>query len=505
MSTINDQRGAALVLTLFLTATMAVLAASLMFLSQSETYSSQNYKLMSQARYGAEAGLHKAVDYLLYSYTAPGDVASSDPRTAYNMDVSPVTLYANSQPVILSGLSTQAANYPIDATKTAFNTAAQGSMSIGDTTVNYAAYATLLSMRMLDVYSSTTQKAVQTWKITSEGTVGPSSRTARAQVSAIIERQVTAVGQYAAFALGTTCGSLKWSGGSLTNSYDSEALTYNADGSVQLPIATQANNGNVGTNGNLTEVGTNTTINGMFFTPRTGVGNCNGSGDASVAFTGSQSQVTGGIVQLAQSVSLVPPDPPSPTPPTTSVAFTGATPSCGSFSNCSQVAGSPPGIKLQPGTWGNVSMSSGNILYLVPGNYNMNSIGLNGGSTIVVDYTGCVGTCATVINVAGTGQGTPIDFSGGSVSNSSYDPSRLQIVTASTGTVKLSGGNSTAYIVYAPNADATLVGGSDLYGAVTAKTINNSGGVALHYDRRLGGEFMSAGNFVMNGFTWSKY
>ena len=44
------QKGAALVLTLILMAVLSVMTVSMMFLSQSETWSTHNYKLMSQAR-----------------------------------------------------------------------------------------------------------------------------------------------------------------------------------------------------------------------------------------------------------------------------------------------------------------------------------------------------------------------------------------------------------------------------------------------------------------------
>jgi type II secretory pathway component PulK len=54
----NGEQGIALVLSLFLIAAMSVIAASLMLLSQTETYSSMNYRLMSQARYGAESCVH---------------------------------------------------------------------------------------------------------------------------------------------------------------------------------------------------------------------------------------------------------------------------------------------------------------------------------------------------------------------------------------------------------------------------------------------------------------
>ena len=39
---------------------MSVLSASLMFLSQTETYASMNYRMMSQTRYAGEAAVQKA-------------------------------------------------------------------------------------------------------------------------------------------------------------------------------------------------------------------------------------------------------------------------------------------------------------------------------------------------------------------------------------------------------------------------------------------------------------
>ena len=61
----KNEQGIALVITLFLMATLSALAVSLMFLSQTETSASRNYKTMSQARYAGEAGVHKAMNYLM--------------------------------------------------------------------------------------------------------------------------------------------------------------------------------------------------------------------------------------------------------------------------------------------------------------------------------------------------------------------------------------------------------------------------------------------------------
>src|SRR5262249_9107698 len=59
---LHKERGIALVLALFLMSALSVVGASLMFLSQSETYASMNYRMMSQARYAAEAGVQKAAN-----------------------------------------------------------------------------------------------------------------------------------------------------------------------------------------------------------------------------------------------------------------------------------------------------------------------------------------------------------------------------------------------------------------------------------------------------------
>src|SRR5881296_3425254 len=103
MHTYNE-RGIALVLALFMMSALSVLAASLMFLSQTETYASMNYRMMSQARYSAEAGVQKAADFLLdpTQYAMPA-ATGSDPLANYDTTKSPVQY--NGADVILSATS----------------------------------------------------------------------------------------------------------------------------------------------------------------------------------------------------------------------------------------------------------------------------------------------------------------------------------------------------------------------------------------------------------------
>src|SRR5579864_104710 len=133
----HNERGIALVLTLFLMAALSALGASLMFLSQTETYSSLNYRMMSQSRYAAESGVHKASNFLLDTaqYQPPTTGTGGDLLTNYDRTKSPVLCAAGGctvgQPIILSATPGQASNYPVAAVSTAFNTAAQGTLAAG--------------------------------------------------------------------------------------------------------------------------------------------------------------------------------------------------------------------------------------------------------------------------------------------------------------------------------------------------------------------------------------
>src|SRR5919107_289378 len=117
---IKDERGVALVLALLLTSVMSVVAASLMFLSQTETYATQNYRMMSQARYAGEAAVHRAGTFLLDStqYQMPGSSAA-DQVAWYDTTKSPVLCLSGcahiGQPVVLSATATKDSNYPAAA------------------------------------------------------------------------------------------------------------------------------------------------------------------------------------------------------------------------------------------------------------------------------------------------------------------------------------------------------------------------------------------------------
>jgi hypothetical protein len=233
-----------------------------MFLSQSETWSSMNYRLMTQSRYGAEGGLHAAANYLMNNYALPG--GAGDPIIAYNMNVSPVTLLAGGPPIALgptmNGIS---ANYPVPTVPIAFNTASQGSLTGGNNTVNYSVSAELLAMRQVFNCGTAQKLTAQLWRLTSHGDI-TAVRKAEVEVSALLEKHVTQCYNYAGFATGSGCGSISFNGGGTINSYNSSSLTMSGGSPV-----TQNYFGNLGSNGNV-NTASGTMINGTFSSPDTG-------------------------------------------------------------------------------------------------------------------------------------------------------------------------------------------------------------------------------------------
>ena len=81
------------------------------------------------------------------------------------------------------------------------------------------------------------------------------------------------------------------------------------------------------------------------------------------------------------------------------------------------------------------------------------------------------------------GGSSTFTLNGGGIINQSTVPSNFNIISASTGAVKLSGGAVFYGGVYAPNADVTVTGNADSYGAVIGKTTDLGGTAAWHWDQ----------------------
>src|SRR5260370_15447425 len=145
----NNEKGTAMLFAIILVLVLSVMAASMMFLSQSETWGSANYRMMTQAPYGAEAGVHAAANFLIYSYAPPASMAG------YNMVVptpascgdTPCVTHCAGKPIILASLSGVPANYPDGAQQTAFSKATNSSVTADRPPVTYTAAATSMSAR----------------------------------------------------------------------------------------------------------------------------------------------------------------------------------------------------------------------------------------------------------------------------------------------------------------------------------------------------------------------
>jgi hypothetical protein len=229
------------------------------------------------------------------------------------------------------------------------------------------------------------------------------------------------------------------SGGSYTDSYDSSVASYTAGSAGNE--GTVCSNQAISLSGGLTVV----------------------KGDADMGPAGSFSasggaRITGNQVTLPAIITEA------------AVAFGNAA----TVNNNSHIPLSAQG--KQPLNGSNAfNLSGGDSVTLPAGTYYWSSATLSGGATITV-------TGATTIYVTGK-----VDFSGGSVANTTSIPSNFFLYCTGT-TVTLSGATQTYGVIYAPTADITRSSGtSDFFGSMVGKTLTLSGGGGLHYDMALGG------------------
>ena len=257
---------------------------------------------------------------------------------------------------------------------------------------------------------------------------------------------------YGLFATGNGCAALQIGGGSTTDSFTTAAGgTYY---STHVPYG-----GDIGSNGNVLMNGNSTQIGGSVGVPNPTIGACP-AGVTEIGGAGLLPPATQNTIETAGPYTMPVPPPPNPLPPTTDMKL------------------QKSGGNLVPGSYGNISVTAGGTVTLAPGTYNINSVNLAGNATLVISPPGAV-----IINIAGQGVATPVDLSGGTVSNPTGIPNNLLINYAGTGTVKVSGGAGSYLTVNAPNANVGITGNSDIYGSVIGRTISVMGGAKFHFDK----------------------
>jgi hypothetical protein len=417
----NKQRGVALLVAILLVLLLSVIGISLAFVAQAETWSSLNYRIMTQERYGAEAGMNAAAYYLMDTYTAPA-TTGTDLLSNYTMTTSPVQY--NGHPVVLS-TTTSAANYPVAAVETAFAAAAHGSLTAGTSTLNYTASATLLAMHQVTTASGAV--TVQTWSITADDPI-TGIRTGDEEVTGVLERQVSwgavSAPGYGVFATGTVCEAINLSGNPLIASYSSAKPLVSG--------AVQVNNfgGDVGTNGNLTAAGSST-VEGTLSTPRAGIETgkkaaCSGAAVNAGDYTGT-STVTGCAtagpvapattctstpVELSQNITYTAPTMPGSQPTFNAAAgiTVGNATTCASLglaTGCTTV--SPGNLIFTPAAYPNgnfpaLTVNSTGSLQLNPGTgtFTFNGITQSNGGQITIDASSAMTVNTTSLTTSGS-------------------------------------------------------------------------------------------------------
>src|ERR1700747_44732 len=83
----KDEKGVALILVMILLLGLSVMAVSLLFVGQAETWASMNYRMVTHARYGAEAGINQTANYIQNTYAQP----TTAQMTNFITPASPVT------------------------------------------------------------------------------------------------------------------------------------------------------------------------------------------------------------------------------------------------------------------------------------------------------------------------------------------------------------------------------------------------------------------------------
>jgi Tfp pilus assembly protein PilX len=539
----ESERGIALIVALLAILVLSVLAVAVMSTSQSQAWTSLNYRMAAQARYAAEAGVQTTMNWLSSSnYTTPT-------FASYTMTTNPVQY--SGKAVVLSPVS-GASNYPDSTVVTNFGKVAAGTVP-GVSNASYSTTATLLRMTSgggVSWLPGTGGGAMQTWQITSTGTIG-GVLNATVQVTQTFERTGSPVFQYGLEALGTGCGAITLAGSDYTDSYNSAAGTYASQ--------TPGSAGSIATNGNV-NLASSAKVNGNIGAPNTKVGACpDGLTDSGSKNYGSLTAVSSMSAPLPFGCTKQPCYPTSPAVITTAQNISTG---CSGITGCTKNASTDTiydgGTKttvndftLTPGSYGNITINGADVVHMTAGTYTVNSLNFAADGQIVVDSGPVVlqlaGNCSSgcpsesvpksAMGQSGSGNVTATEViygagyagvnacapSGGkgvianpnvygsetcgsSKTTFSGIPSNMQIVYGGTNLIRL-GGMPNAAVIYDPAGHYYTPGAPvGLYGSVITSTFDDASGSPWHYDTSELNSVVQVGNFRPDrGFSWSKF
>ena len=554
----RGEAGITLLLALLLVLVASMLAAGVIFTTQTEIWSTANYRSSTQARYVAEAGAQQASNWIIHNWTPPSNLSDT---TQFNLNVFPAMYVGGGTPSKIVFASTTIGS--IADTYSSINSSADSSyvsalhgvttpFSGINNTATFEVAAQLLSATQITVSGGS--QWLTKWKIISQGSVG-FLQPAKVQVVEIMADVPTTSSasqnippfNYAILATGTGCNTVVATGGSAnpgrTNSYNSQASGNVGNTSPTLI----GNGGSVASFGNIS-ISNGAYVNGPVYSPDYNLGNSGQYGISCPAWTnacghnstgwnsaaacsspshlwsvnednsgsavgctngGSCSNTTANLPASLPNPSSIPdPSMPSVTPNTSAcTALSGGL--CnggnGGAGGCSAtLPPSPTGT-----SYGLVNFGSCASITLQAGTYNFDTLLISNGASVHLPASGSV-----VINIFNSsGSSTPFTSNGGTVVNPGGDPNNLTFVYDGSNTINLNNGAALFATIYAPHAAVTLSGNGGLYGAIVGNTFNFTGSGHVIYDTHLASETpnvsFSGGAITptahLDEFSWSSY
>jgi hypothetical protein len=545
----RDESGVALIIALLTLLIVSTLAAGLMYTTQSEIWTTANYRAVTAARYAAEAGVQRATYWISQNNAAlAADIVSGSlvvtgvpvttsggntvvlapPSTATTGIAAPIAGITDTFSLIDSSLDTTATtsfNKTLNSTTSPFPTVAG--------TPNYT-----VAVQLLSATNDPQAGWITSWKIISQGTVS-GVRQSKVQVVATVENKIIPSSgtssvsvpafKFGAWANSASCDAIEITGGSNTESYNS---------STQLGVASPSlttGGGDIATLGNVYLHNT-AMVDGNIFAPNYNLGNpsagysncappncpfvstyypygvTGGSGpdSSSNGWNANNKTVQACSTSWPYAVQM------------DNSGGTGFGCTSSSSSSCVNKASmlptgytTPyPTASLPSGapTTNNTSTCSystecaGNYgtgaLTIPPSNssYGQVTLGSNDDyyfsagnyyfDTLTVTASARIHLTSNPVVVYilnGAGVSEPINFTGGSQTNQGGDPNNLTFVYNGTQEVHFGSISSNAVFatVYAPNSKVVFDGNGNIFGAVIGNTVSMTGGGHLNYDSHL--------------------
>jgi hypothetical protein len=298
--------------------------------------------------------------------------------------------------------------------------------------------------------------------LTAMGVSSTTQNAARKMLQADVALQPMEPLKYGLYGTSTACPAITFLGNNAsTDSYTT------ANGGTYATTKTNTG-GDVGSNGGV-NIGNGNIggIIGVLQPPPAGNGNCpnpyqTGPNGTSL---GTPACPSGNAAQCYMPAPYQFPTPPAPNPLPPNTPYT--PPNCGA-----KKAG---GQCMVGGTYGNITVNG--TLYLAPGVYNLNSLSMAGNGQIIASPPGAV-----TINIAGTGQATPLTIAGNGITDDTI-PNDFVINYAGTGTISVTGNGDVTAQLDAPNAPIVQKGNGNWYGSIVCSTASIGGNAFFHYDR----------------------